>query len=329
MAMKNILSQLLRSGGVAHLLRINKKETITILCLHRVSNELNHVWAPMKVDLFRNLMLYCKKHYAVILPSQWKERTSSPKLMITFDDGFHDFMENAVPILAENNLSAVHHVLISSMLDNRPNWTYRLNLVVEDHLKTRREFSLSEFMIPYTMTVTQKNAPKVALDAMLLLKDLPIQQTEKIVTQLEQACIGDLYYPKMMSESDVRSCEAAGIEIGSHGWTHVILRAALGAEVLTHEISESKTTLEKILGHEVQCFAFPAGQYDSEVLHYARLAGYKYVFSAGDAFFHPEGMNAKPVLFPRITPSAGGINMNVLKMEGFNRMLKKRPAEHG
>lgn len=329
MAMKNILSLLLRSVGVAHLLRINKKETVTILCLHRISNELNHVWAPMKVDIFRDLMIYCKKHYAVILPSQWNERTSLPKLMITFDDGFHDFMENALPILAENNLPAVHHVLISSLQENRPNWTYRLNLVVEDHIKTKREISLSEFKIPYTMTVTEKNAPKVALDAMLLLKDLPMEQTEKIVTQLEQACVGDLYYPKMMSASDARSCEAVGIEIGSHGWTHVILRAALGREALTHEVIESKTTLEKIMGHEVRCFAFPAGQYDNEVLHYARQAGYKYVFSAGDAFFHPERMSGMPVLFPRITPSAGGINMNVLKMEGLNLMLKKRRVENG
>lgn len=320
---------LLRIGGVAHFLRVNKKETITILCLHRISNERNHVWAPLKVDLFRSLMLYCKKHYAVILPAQWNEKTLLPKLMITFDDGFYDFMENALPILAENNLPAVHHVLISSVLDNKPNWTYRLNLVVEDHLKSRQKFSLSEFMIPYAMDVMEKNAPKVALQAMLLLKDLPMQQAENIVSQLELACAGDLYYPKMMNEQDLKYCETAGIEIGSHGWTHVILNAAVGTAVLTQEISESKTTLEKMLGHAVHCFAFPAGQYDQAVMNHAAQAGYKYVFSAGDAFFHPEKMHGLPVLFPRVTPSAGDINMNVLKMEGFNLMLKKRTVAHG
>ncbi|MBK9731376.1 MAG: polysaccharide deacetylase family protein [Chitinophagaceae bacterium] len=274
-------------------------------------------------------MAYCKKHYAVILPSQWNEKTALPKMVITIDDGFHDFMEYALPILADNNLPAVHNVLISSIINNQVNWTYRLNLIVEDHLKSKKNFSLTEYMIPYRMIVTQNNAPKVALETMLLLKDLPLPQTEKILSQLEQFCESDLYYPKMMNESDLKSCEAAGIEIGSHGWTHILLKGSLGAEILKHEIVESKIALEKMLGHEVECFAFPAGQYDNEVVNYTRQAGYKYIFAAGDQFFHPTNTDTVPVLFPRITPSAGNIDMNILKIESLNLLLKNKLSAHG
>lgn len=178
-------------------------------------------------------------------------------MVITIDDGFHDFMEYALPILADNNLPAVHNVLISSIINNQVNWTYRLNLIVEDHLKSKKNFSLTEYMIPYRMIVTQNNAPKVALETMLLLKDLPLPQTEKILSQLEQFCESDLYYPKMMNESDLKSCEAAGIEIGSHGWTHILLKGSLGAEILKHEIVESKIALEKCSGMKWNVLHFP------------------------------------------------------------------------
>jgi peptidoglycan/xylan/chitin deacetylase (PgdA/CDA1 family) len=283
----------------------------------------------MKVHVFNELMNYCSKHYTAILPHQWKESTPAPKLIITFDDGFYDFLDHAVPILRKYNLPAVHHVVISSVLENKPNWTYRLNIIIEDHLKSGKKLLITEDDVRYNKEVTVKNVSGVAIELLLLLKDLPLARTETVLNKLENGCTGDLYFPRMMNENDLKQCEGAGIEIGSHGLTHTFLRDSVAENILRREVIESKNELEKILDHPVQCFAFPAGFYDQRAIDLASEAGYKYLFAVEDRFFSIEENNQSPVLFPRILMSTASADEAILKIEGFHSSFKKWFSKNG
>src|SRR5438046_1251744 len=105
--MRALAFKILHGAGASSILRWQKKNVITAICLHRISEEEDHVWPPMKPYVFDQLLKYCNKHYAVIAPQQWNEPSSLQRLIITFDDGYHDFMEYALPTLQKHKMPAV------------------------------------------------------------------------------------------------------------------------------------------------------------------------------------------------------------------------------
>lgn len=71
----------------------------------------------------------------------------------------------------------------------------------------------------------------------------------------------------------VKELDAAGMEIGGHGFYHLFLNKINDAE-LEKEIIESKRIIEENLGHEIFAFAYPFGAYNGEVTKKINEAGY-------------------------------------------------------
>jgi peptidoglycan/xylan/chitin deacetylase (PgdA/CDA1 family) len=67
----------------------------------------------------------------------------------------------------------------------------------------------------------------------------------------------------------------AGVEIGSHGRTHVALAGA-PSDVLTEETHGSRQDLHALLGAQVQGFAYPYGSMDAPARACVQEAGYTY-----------------------------------------------------
>jgi peptidoglycan/xylan/chitin deacetylase (PgdA/CDA1 family) len=82
----------------------------------------------------------------------------------------------------------------------------------------------------------------------------------------------------MMSATQVQEMVSNGIEFGSHLYQHV--RAAeLPASELMHELSESKSILEELIGTTVLSVAYPFGSYSPAVMKAAQQAGYHFGLS--------------------------------------------------
>lgn len=79
----------------------------------------------------------------------------------------------------------------------------------------------------------------------------------------------------LLSASQVAELAAAGMEIGSHGATHVRL-AGLEARQLESEVSGSRTSLGQLTGVPVRGFAYPYGSMDAAARRAASGAGYDY-----------------------------------------------------
>jgi peptidoglycan/xylan/chitin deacetylase (PgdA/CDA1 family) len=76
-----------------------------------------------------------------------------------------------------------------------------------------------------------------------------------------------------LSTSQLQELNSQGFEIGSHSMTHPYL-TDLDDKQLHHEIADSKTYLEQIIGKSVQHFSCPGGRFDERVSRAARDAGY-------------------------------------------------------
>lgn len=82
-----------------------------------------------------------------------------------------------------------------------------------------------------------------------------------------------------LTVEQIKEMHDARMVIGSHGMTHRILNPLTSAEI-EHEVAGSKLDLEKKLHFRVDYFSIPRGFYNSKVLMYARMAGYKKVFTS-------------------------------------------------
>lgn len=82
-------------------------------------------------------------------------------------------------------------------------------------------------------------------------------------------------YPQraVMSESELREIAAAGMEIGSHGWTHRSLPGCSEHEI-EEELVRSRERLRE-LGFAADFFAYPYGHYSKRCIELVKAAGYK------------------------------------------------------
>ncbi|MCX3062706.1 polysaccharide deacetylase family protein [Streptomyces beihaiensis] len=79
----------------------------------------------------------------------------------------------------------------------------------------------------------------------------------------------------LLTEDGIRAAAAAGMEIGSHGLTHVDLTTADDA-LRTAEIRESKRYVEELTGRPAPGFCYPYGTVDPATADAVRAAGYRY-----------------------------------------------------
>ncbi|MEU2780665.1 polysaccharide deacetylase family protein [Streptomyces sp. NPDC007110] len=79
----------------------------------------------------------------------------------------------------------------------------------------------------------------------------------------------------LLDEDGVREAAAAGMEVASHGMTHLDLTRAPD-EVLHTEVAESRQRLAALVGDDVVGFCYPYGYHDARAVDAVRRAGYRY-----------------------------------------------------
>ena len=80
-----------------------------------------------------------------------------------------------------------------------------------------------------------------------------------------------------LDEKEIRSLARAGMEVGSHSWSHPVL-SRLSPDRIQQEVGASRTELARILGAVPTTFAYPYGSrstYDERVIEAVRRAGYR------------------------------------------------------
>lgn len=85
---------------------------------------------------------------------------------------------------------------------------------------------------------------------------------------------GFLGSPRYLTQPQLLEMDAHGIQIGAHTVSHVDL-TRLSADELRHQVLDSKTTLEALLGHPVLDFCYPFGAYAAAVVDMVQAAGFE------------------------------------------------------
>ena len=90
----------------------------------------------------------------------------------------------------------------------------------------------------------------------------------------------------MLDEAELCELAAAGWEIGAHTITHPDLSTS-SYEVCLHEIQGGREALERIIGVQVQTFAYPFGHYGPTAIEAVRDAGLLAAVTTGSGSWAP------------------------------------------
>lgn len=82
--------------------------------------------------------------------------------------------------------------------------------------------------------------------------------------------------PGYLTADQLRQLDGSGVEIGCHSMTHPFLTQVRSTE-LPRELGGARLQIEQMLGHPIEHFSIPNGQYDARTLAEARRAGFRTV----------------------------------------------------
>ncbi|MFD3311692.1 polysaccharide deacetylase family protein [Streptomyces sp. NPDC058656] len=124
--------------------------------------------------------------------------------------------------------------------------------------------------------------------------------------------------PLLTADGIRRLADTEGLEIASHGLTHVDLTEADDA-LLGAETGGSRALLSELTGREVLGFCYPYGTVDQRVADVVRAAGYEYACAIDP------GPLTGPFALPRVHIGENDTSWRLLLKYRLNR-LRRRPV---
>lgn len=98
---------------------------------------------------------------------------------------------------------------------------------------------------------------------------------------------GAIGKPGELTKQDLVAMENSGTwEIESHSVTHPYL-SKLSLAQITYEVTQSKKTLESVVGHPVDYFCYPYGDYNNTVIEAVHNAGYRLATTVHQGYANP------------------------------------------
>src|SRR4051794_14513217 len=99
-----------------------RSNTLAILNLHRVAKDDRSAYAPLDPSLFEYLLQFLERNFEIVSFDTLPETQSSsrPKVILSFDDGYRDFIEVAVPILKKYGIRANMNIIPECLETGRP-----------------------------------------------------------------------------------------------------------------------------------------------------------------------------------------------------------------
>lgn len=308
-----------------------------VLLYHRVANELSDPYGLcVTPEVFEAQLQVIRREghpMALIDFVEARRKGSLPDraICVTFDDGYLDNLEVAVPLLEQYDVPATIFITTGDGGRKREFWWDELARILlqpgrlPDSLAVeiggeRRRWSLTpdtsydrhdqerhrNWHLSDATTPTRRHALFRDIYSLLLSLSADARTTmlDKLLSWGGQDPAVVRHSHRVMTPAQVAALASGGrVEIGAHTVTHTALPALTAGEQL-FEIEQSRRDLEAWTGRKITSFAYPYGLYDRSSVDAARGAGFAFACSC---IHEPVWRASDPFLLPRIevTPRVG------------------------
>lgn len=234
---------------------------LTILAYHRVLSRPDPLHADdCDTESFAWRMQLLAKHFNVLSLTEAIERLRQGRLppravCVTFDDGYLDNVENALPVLLERNIRATFFIT-TGFLDGGCMWNDTVIEAVRQAPGTALD--LTACGLDSRPIATEEDRRRTVQAVLSAIKYLDPAERSVRVEQILIAAGAKRPQGLMMCPEHIQRLVRSGMEIGAHTVSHPIL-ARLNRANAYVEIAEGKERLEGIIGAPVRLFAYPNG----------------------------------------------------------------------
>jgi len=268
---------------------------LVVINLHRVdvasaAANVDEGTLDMTPDGFDSLLTTLRKHFNSIGLKELLDHLDgrplpSHSVLLTFDDGYRDNLEQALPLLLRHQLRALFFIATHFVEHRRLFWWDRLSYVLKHAKRSRIELnyphplslSLDSGVGEAERTLQQLIKTTRALDVDRLLDELVAAAQAPWDAQTERCLADEL----ILDWEGVRKLRAAGMDIGSHTRTHRVLQTVPESE-WESELEGSRRDLEAKLDQKIEAIAYPVGrsiQARPELRSAVGRAGYRVGFT--------------------------------------------------
>lgn len=250
-------------------------------------------------------------------------RLPSRALCITFDDGYLDNLEVALPILQRHGIVATFYIA-SGLIDGGR----MMHDTVIESVRRLVAPSVDLGWLGLGPRAVGDVASRLTLieEIVRKIKYLPFAERLETCQRLAAMAGGELPNNLMMSSEQVRELHRAGMRIGAHTHEHPIL-SKLDAAEASSQIRKSRQVLADILGTAPSMFAYPNGKpgldYTSEHVAMVKDAGFS---SAVSVSFGTASKTSDRFQIPRFCPWDRDPRRLALRLIG-HPMRHKSPAQ--
>ena len=271
------------AGGFHAYHAIRNERALTVLCFHRVlppsdprAEDADPEWS-ISVDAFADCVAFARKHFNVVsldelLDARRRGHELPPRpLLLTFDDGWADNAQHALPVLEAKKTPAVIFVAGDAVGMDAPFWRENLRAALRGGRLD------AEIWCALWEQVELPSAEKSEATLEDLLGHLfKLGRTKRDAALAPWRARLDDGHRHMMTVEELKNVASREIAIGAHGRTHEPLSLC---EDLDDELAQPRTRLEGLLDVPVTTLALPHSRFTPEVLKRARRAGYEMVFT--------------------------------------------------
>lgn len=270
--------------------RAGARGQAVLLNLHSVAPTAPPGASVMSPETFRSLLGWLTRHCelrALEDLSRPSERRGRPRVVLSFDDGYRDFLDYAMPILDEHRIRVNQNVVPSCVDSGRPPW----NVQVSGVLATLPPSRLGAIELDGLQLnrIARRGRDMLALAVSRHLKLRSRESREEALASLAEQVPELSAAPviPMMTSEEVQAI-AAIHEVGVHSFGH----DSMGFETddfLLEDVGRCRRWFAALLNRDPDIYAFPNGSCRPPQPERVREAGISRVLLVGERPTAPEG----------------------------------------
>ena len=286
--MKPFLYNWVRIARLHNICKLLTSKNIKVVMYHGIvdDNETVQCWWHLKKSKFIKQINYIKKFFSIISLDQacnilsGNEILSANSVVITFDDGYRNYLTHALPLLKENNIPSTLFIPVGPVENKELIWADQLYLTL--YLSDINIIDLTHISLGFWTAGTEKKKIITIMSIIELLKKLSVNERRGKIKEiyntidfsLNEDTIEMSPFLLLSPEEIVLLSKESLVIIGSHAVTHEPL-TSLSPESADEEINESKKYLEKLISKRIDHFCYPAGFHNELIKCTVEEAGYK------------------------------------------------------
>lgn len=312
---KRLLQSGARAAGVQKLVRDSawRRHRVAILCYHGVSLVDEHEWDSslfVRQDFLARRLEFLQRGGYNVLPldeavTRLYQRSLPPRsVVLTFDDGNHDFLARAIPVMKEYEVPATVYLT-----------TYY----------AENDFAVFDVMARYIIWKGRMRVPAIAP----LMKDLDLEERtgwedasndlvravkygnwsalakEQLLYRLAEAlevdydALVEARVLRIMTPAEVSQTAELGFDVQLHTHRH---RTPSEETLFQREIRDNAKAIERMTGRTPNHFCYPQGWVEPEFVPWLADLGVRSATTTRTGLASP---SSDPLLLPRIIDHPG------------------------